>query len=75
MSDFLISSERLKANLIKSLNQAKQELEIAQIKNLYLEGVNARSYESRIFLSNELIKITDSFDNISMSRKLGELVN
>jgi len=31
--------------------------------------------EGQIFLSNELIKITDSFDNISMGRKYGEQLN
>lgn len=42
---------------------------------LYLIGEKKRSVESQIFLSNELIKFTDSFENISLGRKYGEILN
>lgn len=42
---------------------------------LYLIAEKKRSVESQIFLSNELIKFTDSFENISLGRKYGEILN
>ena len=69
MNAFLLASEKDKAHLMQNLHSTQQHLEEARIRILYLQGENQRYRENQKFFTDELQKLSLTFDNISMGKK------